>query len=141
MRKQKLLIVDDDEDLCEVMTWAMKREGFNVRAFSSGEEALQALARSSPSVLVVDYHLGDMDGCEFLKRRSLISRECPVILVSGSPDEVKCMAPEGEYVSIVEKPLDLEGLLHEIKTLSVPYSSKSSTEASRHSSHGPASVG
>lgn len=136
-----VFVVDDDEDLCEVMTWAMKREGIKVRSFSSGESALKALSRSRPSVLVVDYHLGDMDGCEFLKRRSLISKECPVILVSGSPDEVKCMAPEGEYVSIVEKPLDLEGLLREVRNFSGPYSQKSSNEASMHISHGPASAG
>lgn len=137
----EVFVIDDDEDLCEVMTWSMKKEGLKVRSFNSGEAALKALKHSSPSVMVVDYHLGDMDGCEFLEKRALISRECPVILVSGSPDEVKCSAPVGEYVSIVEKPLDLEGLLHEIKTLSVPYSLKSSNGASTHTSHGPASAG
>ena len=137
----EVFVVDDDEDLCEVMTWALKREGIKVRSFGSGEDALKAISRSRPSVLVVDYHLGDMDGCEFLKRRSFISRECPVILVSGSPDEVRTFAPEGEYVSIIEKPLDLEGLLREVKSLSGPYLQKSLNEASTHIFHGPASAG
>jgi CheY-like chemotaxis protein len=137
----EIFIVDDDEDLCEVMTWSLKKEGLKVRSFQSGGEALKALRYSRPSVLVVDFHLGDMDGCEFLEKRGKISKECPVILVSGSPDEVECSAPAGEYVSIVEKPLDLEGLLREIKNLNAPYSPRSSSEASTHFSHGPASAG
>ena len=137
--EEDIFVIDDDEDLCEVMTWAMKKEGFQVKAFSSGESALRALEGRSPRALIVDYHLGDMDGCEFLKRKAELGNESPVILVSGSPDEVKCAAPEGEYVSIVEKPLDLEGLLREVKSLSGPYWQKSSNEASTRSSHGPAS--
>ncbi len=136
----EIFIIDDDEDLCEVMSWAIKKEGLNVRSFFSGGEALKALKHSKPSVMIVDFHLGDMDGCEFLEKRALISRDCPVILVSGSPDEVRCSAPVGEYVSIVEKPLDLEGLLQEIKNINVTYLLKSSNEASMHISHGPASV-
>lgn len=139
LRPGDIFVVDDDEDLCEVMTWAMKKEGLNVRAFSSGESALRALAVQPPKVLIVDFHLGDMDGCEFLRRKSGLKNSSPVILVSGSPDEVRCAAPEGEYVTIVEKPLDLEGLLREVKALSGPYSPKASTGASTHSSHGPAS--
>jgi CheY-like chemotaxis protein len=136
----EIFLIDDDEDLCEVMSWAMKKEGLKVRSFHSGGEALKALKNSRPSVMIVDYHLGDMDGCEFLEKRALISKECPVILVSGSPDEVRCSAPVEDYVTIVEKPLDLEGLLREIKNLNAPYLLKSSNEASMHISHGPASA-
>lgn len=136
----EIFVVDDDADLCEVMTWSLKKEGFSVRSFESGEAALQALSRSRPAVMVVDYHLGDMDGCEFLKRRRLICPDCPVILISGSPDEVATAAPAGEYVAIVEKPLDLEGLLREVKNLSEPCSPKSSNEASMRTFHGPASA-
>ncbi|MFL5784744.1 MAG: ATP-binding protein, partial [Bacteriovoracaceae bacterium] len=137
-----VFVIDDDEDLCEVMSWSMKKEGLSVRSFSSGSAALDALARSRahPSCLIVDFHLGDMDGCEFLRRKKSLGDCTPVILVSGSPDEVKCVAPPGEFVSIVEKPLDLEGLLREVRNLSGPYSEKSASEASTHSSHGPSSV-
>ena len=136
----EIFIVDDDEDLCEVMLWAIQRQGYQVRSFSSGTDALNALANSQPALLIVDFHLGDMNGCEFLTERKKQNHECPVILISGSPDEVKCVAPEGEYVTIVEKPLDLEGLLREIRLLNVPCSQKSSNEASRPLSHGPASA-
>jgi DNA-binding NtrC family response regulator len=138
---REIFIVDDDEDLCEVMSWAMKREGYQVRTFTSGKDALSALTDSHPALLIVDFHLGDMNGCEFLNERKKQNRDCPVILISGSPDEVKSAARVGEYVSIVEKPLDLEGLLREIKLLSVPCSPKSSIEASTPPSHGPASAG
>lgn len=123
----EVFVVDDDEDLCEIMTCSIKLEGLRVRSFGNGEGALIALSLTKPSVMVVDFFLGDMDGCEFLRRKDLISKECPVILVSGSPDEVKSLVPEGEYVSIIEKPLDLERLLQKIKAFSAPYSQKSLT--------------
>ncbi len=137
----EIFVVDDDEDLCEVMMWAIQREGFQARSFSSGTEALRALSASQPVLLIVDFHLGDMNGSEFLKERKTHAQACPVILISGSPDEVRSAAPEGEYVTIVEKPLDLEGLLREIRLLNVPCSPKSSTGASTPLSHGPASAG
>ncbi len=136
----EIFVVDDDEDLCEVMMWAIQRQGYKVKTFISGADALKALAHSRPALLIVDFHLGDMNGCEFLTERKKLTHECPVILISGSPDEVKCAAPEGEYVTIVEKPLDIEGLLREIRLLNVPCSQKSSNEASMPLSHGPASA-
>lgn len=135
-----VFIIDDDEDLCEVMSWEMKKENLSVRSFHSGESALSALAHESPKILVVDFHLGDMDACEFLRRKGKMNIHSPVILISGSPDEVKCAAAEVDYHTIVEKPLDLERLLREVKNLSGPYWPKSLNEASTHSSRGPASA-
>lgn len=138
-RSDEIFVVDDDEDICEVLMWEIERKGFHVRSFGSGGEALNALAHSNPSLLIVDFHLGDMNGCEFLQKRKALKNSSPVILISGSPEELRSLAPEGEFVSIVEKPLDLEGLLREIVLLSVPCSLKSSTGASKLPSHGPAS--
>ncbi len=136
----EIFVVDDDEDLCEVMSWAIKKEGYAVRSFSSGKEALAVLSDTQPALLIVDFHLGDMNGCDFLEKRRKIAHDCPVILISGSPDVAKCAVSSDEYVSIVEKPLDLEGLLREIKKLNVPCSPRSLNEASTLLSHGPASA-
>ncbi|MES2527468.1 MAG: response regulator [Bdellovibrionota bacterium] len=136
----EIFIVDDDVDLCEVIVWSLKKQGYSVRAFSSGKSALKTLQHTKPALLIVDFHLGDMKGCEFLEKRWQMSHSCPVIVISGSPDVAKCAIPTDKYMSIVEKPLDLEGLLREIRKLNVPYLLKSSNEASMQLSHGPASA-
>lgn len=139
--RPEIFVIDDDEDLCEVMCWALEKEGFRIRTFSGGEVALGALATGAPpQLLIVDFHLGDMDGNEFLRRCCGEARKVPVILVSGSPHEVEGVVPEEAYTTIVEKPLDLERLLREVRRLSAPGWKRSSTGASTHSSHGPASA-
>ncbi len=138
----EIIVVDDDEDLCEVISWALTREGYAVRSFKNGEDALSFLqsGQPAPDLLIVDFHLGDMDGRDFLTRLGTDADRCPLIFVSGSPDEVSEAISGGKYHAVVEKPLDLEGLLHEVKILSVPYWQKSGNAASRQLSHGPASV-
>lgn len=138
----EIIVVDDDEDLCEVMAWALTREGYAVRSFRNGESALSFLqsGQPAPDLLIVDFHLGDMDGSDFLKRLGTDADRCPLIFVSGSPDEVRDVLSAETYHAVVEKPLDLEGLLQEVKNLSAPYLQKSLTGASTHSSHGPASA-
>ncbi len=139
----EIIVIDDDEDLCEVMVWALSGEGYAVRSFKNGEEALAFLqsGQTAPDLLIVDFHLGDMDGRDFLTRLGTDADRCPLIFVSGSPDEVTEAISGGKFHAVVEKPLDLEGLLQEVKNLSVPYLQKSSNEASRQLSRGPASAG
>ena len=138
---EEIFIVDDDVDLCEVITWSLEAEGYRVRTFGSGETALRSLLEFRPPLIILDFHLGDMDGQEFLKRKRELDCTSPVIIVSGSPDEVLGNAPRVDYASLVEKPLDLPRLLREIGKLNVPCSPKSSNEASTQPSHGPAFAG
>jgi DNA-binding response OmpR family regulator len=82
----RALIVDGDRDLLDIMTYALRREGYDVVAAASGPQALERLRADHPDVVVVDLKLPGLDGFEVCRRIRRDS-EVPVIAVSGGRDE------------------------------------------------------
>lgn len=119
--QKKILIIDDDEDLREVISWALCEEGFAVHSYADAKEALEGLGsgRHSPQLIVLDYQMDTMKGSEFLKCKLdspiLEVRECPVVMISASPEELTHTISRDHYNEIMTKPLDLEALLINIK--------------------------
>jgi signal transduction histidine kinase len=119
--KRKILVIDDDDDLREVISWALSREGYAVHAYSDPKEALDSLknGRHFPQLMIVDYHMDSMKGCEFLRHKKAIDlvevQECPVVMISASPEEVLSSASAELYKEVLAKPLDLEALMLNIK--------------------------
>jgi signal transduction histidine kinase/CheY-like chemotaxis protein len=119
--KRKILIIDDDHDLREVISCALGKEGFSVHSYSNPMEALDSLRRGrhSPQLIIVDFHMDGMKGSQFLKFKDEIEakdvKECPVLMISASPDEVYAEASPELYQEILTKPIDLEALVGNIK--------------------------
>lgn len=119
--KRKILVIDDDDDLREVISWALSKEGYAVHSYSNPGDALESLrnGRHSPQLIVVDYHMDSMNGCEFLLRKDEIRqvevKECPVVMISASPEDAVTSVQAGLYKEILSKPLDLEALIRNIK--------------------------
>lgn len=117
--RKKIFIVDDDEDLREVMSWALSKEGYSIFSFKSPVEALEVLheGKNHPNLIVVDFHMDEMKGSEFVVRKSEIPamRSCPVVMISASPNEVEREVPSALYKEIITKPIDLEGLVNNVK--------------------------
>lgn len=83
----KILVVDDDPRLREVVAIALERAGFAVITASDGQRALTHAAREAPDLIVLDIGLPEMDGfevCRRLRRRS----EVPVIFLTARDDEI-----------------------------------------------------
>jgi signal transduction histidine kinase len=118
-QRKKIYIVDDDEDLREVISWALGKEGYAIRSFSSPKDALDSLqkGRNLPNLIVVDFHMDEMKGSEFVVRKSEIHavRSCPVVMISASPQEVEREVPHHLYKEIITKPIDLEGLVDNVR--------------------------
>lgn len=121
-QKRKILIIDDDDDLREVICWALDKEGFAVHSYADPEVALDSLrkGRHSPQLIVVDFHMDGMKGSEFLNHKGRIDipevKDCPVLMISASPDEVEAETSIHLYKEIITKPLDLEALVANIKS-------------------------
>lgn len=118
-QRKKIFIVDDDEDLREVISWALGQEGYSIHSFESPLEALETLnsGKNHPHLIVVDFHMDEMKGSEFVIRKNEIfhARSCPVVMISASPNEVEQEVPAGLYKEIITKPIDLEGLVTNVK--------------------------
>ncbi len=114
---QNVYIIDDDEDLREVMTWAIEKEGYRVFSYGNAKTALEDLTLTAypPSLIILDFHMDQMNGKEFLdlKRQHSQSfiKNCPVVMVSAAPMVVKEKIDPGLFAEVLLKPLNLNKLI------------------------------
>lgn len=89
MANEKILIVDDEEDILELMTFNLAREGYKVFTADNGEKALKNAKSEIPDMIILDLMLPGIDGLEVA--RSLKSRDStksiPIIMLSAKGDE------------------------------------------------------
>src|SRR3569832_56757 len=85
--RPKLLIVDDDTDLCAMLAEYLGPEGCTTEAVGSGPAALERLGRDTVDLVVLDVMLPELSGFEVLRRIRALNR-VPVILLSARGDEV-----------------------------------------------------
>lgn len=79
----ELLLIDDDQELCELLGSWLTQEGFTVRACHDGQSARQALAEYAPAAVVLDVMLPDGSGLELLKQLRSEHTELPVLMLSA----------------------------------------------------------
>ena len=79
----ELLLIDDDQELCELLSSWLTQEGFTVRASHDGQSARQALAEHAPAAVELDVMLPDGSGLELLKQLRSEHTELPVLMLSA----------------------------------------------------------
>ena len=79
----ELLLIDDDQELCELLARWLGQEGFTVRACHDGQSARLALAAQAPAAVVLDVMLPDGSGLELLKQLRTEHAELPVLMLSA----------------------------------------------------------
>jgi two-component system response regulator AtoC len=82
-KTRKLLVVDDDPSVRELLRSMAERLGFGVETVDSGEAALAHLARAHPDLITLDMLLPGIDGLETLKAIKQLDPQVPVIMLSG----------------------------------------------------------
>jgi two-component system phosphate regulon response regulator PhoB len=90
MAKEKIFVVDDEEDILELINFVLTKENYRVRQFQSGEDMLKALKTDKPDLLILDLMLPDIDGfdvCRSIKKDSNLG-DLPIIMLTAKGDEV-----------------------------------------------------
>ncbi len=116
---RRILVVDDEPDLVEVLCGALHYEGWETRAAGSGEEAVAIAGRWRPDAIVLDVMLPDFDGLEVLRRVHAEQPEVRVLFLTARDaveDRIGGIAAGGDdYVtkpfSLAEVVVRLRGLL------------------------------
>lgn len=105
-----VLVVDDDTSILDTVTAILSGEGYEVVSASSGQEALDAVARKRPRVILLDMRMPIMDG--WAVARALRSRGSSVpIVVMTAADSAKRWADEVGAQGFLAKPFGLDELL------------------------------
>ncbi|MEO5601237.1 MAG: sigma-54 dependent transcriptional regulator [Cyclobacteriaceae bacterium] len=80
---EKILIIDDDKDLCFVLKRFLSKHGFEVIEATSGKTALEILESVEPNLILCDFRLEDMSGSSILKKIKEKNPSVPVIIITG----------------------------------------------------------
>lgn len=87
---ERVLVVDDEPDLLELVRFNLVQSGFEVECAESGREGLEALRRSAPDLLVLDLMLPDLSGIEVCRRirNDARLRSLPILMLTAKSEEV-----------------------------------------------------
>ena len=86
-KKIRILLVDDEPDFAQSMTYWFKSKGYLVNAVNSGEEALRVIKSNTPDIVFLDILMPNMDGYTVLKLVREFNRTIPVIMMSAYEKE------------------------------------------------------
>ena len=106
----RVLVVDDDLPICELLKLAFADEGWDVQICTRGQEALDLLQRWKADVILLDLRMPEMDAEVFLSRyRRQAERVIPILLLSAS-SHLDCHAARLGVNAVVAKPFDVDTL-------------------------------
>jgi two-component system response regulator ChvI len=115
--KRTIALVDDDRNIVTSVAMALEAEGFAVRSFSDGDEALRGLSAQPVDLAILDIKMPRMDGMELLARLRKGSA-IPVIFLTSKDDEVdEVLGLRMGADDYITKPFSLRLLIERIRTL------------------------
>lgn len=117
MDMKKILVVDDNAEIREVITWLLEMEGYIVKGLDNGREVSRNINEFTPDLLILDIMLGDVDGrdiCNNLKHQEQTSK-LPIIMISASHDPRRLVKKSCYPDDFLPKPFDIQCLLDKVE--------------------------
>jgi two-component system phosphate regulon response regulator PhoB len=84
-----VLVVEDDRALCELLTWNLSAEGYQVRSTSDGEEALLMVQEQAPDAIILDWMIEHVPGIEVCRqlRKDKDTAQIPILMLTARGEE------------------------------------------------------
>ena len=114
----RVLVVDDEANITDLVATALRYEGFEVEVRSSGRAALEGVASFRPRLIVLDVMLPDLDGFEVSRRLQADGRRVPILFLTArdaTEDKVRGLTLGGD--DYVTKPFSLEELVARVRAV------------------------
>ena len=114
----RVLVVDDEPNIVDVISMGLRFHGFDVESAGSGHEALAQVAAYRPHLMVLDIMLPDMEGFEVARRLGAERADLPIVFLTArdaTEDKVRGLTTGGD--DYVTKPFSLEELVARIRTI------------------------
>lgn len=117
MNKQKILIVDDDENICELLRLYLEKDGFDTAVANDGEDALKSAEHYSPDLILLDIMLPKLDGwqvCREIRKNS----DTPIIMLTAKGETFdKILGLELGADDYISKPFDTKEVIARIRAV------------------------
>jgi DNA-binding NtrC family response regulator len=118
MPNKKILVVDDERDICDFVRNFLQERGYDVFTAQSGDEALLIVKSERPDLILLDIKMKGMDGIATLKHIKDIDRAFKVVMITALTDQDKmdeaCRLGSCEYIT---KPLSLDHLERTVENI------------------------
>jgi len=120
MKQQKILVVDDEPDILELVQYNLEKEGFAVRIASNGIEAIDLASQWSPHLILLDVMMPEMDGmetCIKIRENAKLDDAVIAFLTARSEDYSQIAGFDAGADDYITKPIKPRVLLSRIKAL------------------------
>ena len=129
MATAKILIADDDKNICELLKMYLEKEDYEVVTAGNGEEAIAKFESENPDLILLDVMMPKLDGwqvCRELRKKS----ECPIIMITAKGETFdKVLGLELGADDYMVKPFETKELIARIKAVLRRYESKDKTSS------------
>ncbi len=131
MLKTKILLVDDDPNIRQLVNLYLEKEGFEVEMADRGDTALQVFRQSPPNLMLLDVMLPGMDGWQVLREARKVSN-IPIIMLTAKDETFdKVLGLELGADDYISKPFDMKELVARIKAVVRRYQAPEATDATK----------
>ncbi|MEN0052307.1 MAG: response regulator [Mucilaginibacter sp.] len=112
----RILAVDDDRDILEVLQYILEDSGYEVETLANGQYLLDKISQNPPDLILLDIMLGNLDGRDLCRKvkTNKETHNIPVILISASHDVSQSLNQIGAPDDFIAKPFDIDVLLGSI---------------------------
>ncbi|MEN0048500.1 MAG: response regulator transcription factor [Bacteroidota bacterium] len=120
MSKTKILIVDDEPDILEILQFNLEKEGFTVITAPNGEEGIQLAEKEIPNLVILDIMMPEMDGveiCRYLRQHKKFNQTLVAFLTAREEDYSQIAALDVGGDDYITKPIRPRVLISRIKAL------------------------
>jgi DNA-binding response OmpR family regulator len=117
MAGERILVVDDEQNIIDLVTLYLERDGFKVESATDGAAALEMIQADEPSLVVLDIMLPEVDGFEVC-RRTRATSEVPIIMLTARDEDIdKIVGLELGADDYLTKPFNPRELVARIKAI------------------------
>jgi two-component system response regulator CpxR len=114
----KILVVDDDLDMCQIISDILKEGEYSVNSSYNGEDALMKIKKNHYNLIVLDYILNEMSGLIVLEKALQMIPSLKVMMISAFGDKsIKARARELGVSDFLDKPFDIKILTQTVQDI------------------------
>lgn len=120
MNKQKILLVDDEQDILDLVSYNLEKEGFDVTTASNGRQALDLAKKVIPDLILLDVMMPEMDGmetCMELREISQLEKTMIAFLTARAEDYSQIAGFDAGADDYISKPIKPRVLISRVKAL------------------------
>jgi len=114
----KVLVVDDDLDMCQIISDILKEEGYSVSSSCKGKDALMKIEKNHYDLIILDYKLDEISGLMVLEKALQMRPSLKVMMISAFGDKsIRTRARELGVGDFLDKPFNIKRLTQAVQDI------------------------